>query len=60
MATCPLGAIQFGPIDELRKRYGSQADVKGLPDSSITHPNLVIHPHQGAGRHTMASQGEKK
>ncbi len=59
VATCPLGAIQFGPIDELRERFGSQADVKGLPDSSITHPNLVIHPHQGAGRHTVI-QGAKK
>lgn len=48
VATCPLGAIEFGPIDELRQRHGSLADIKGLPDSSITHPNLVITPHTGA------------
>ncbi|MDR2226427.1 MAG: 4Fe-4S ferredoxin, partial [Providencia sp.] len=54
------GAIQFGPIDELRKRYGELADVRGLPDSSITHPNLVIHPHQGSGRQSQDTQGEAK
>ena len=48
VASCPLGAIKFGPIDQLRAEYGSVCDVKGLPDSSITHPNLVIKPHQGA------------
>lgn len=60
VATCPLGAIQFGPIDELRKRYGELADVRGLPDSAITHPNLVIHPHQGSGRQSQDTQGEAK
>jgi anaerobic dimethyl sulfoxide reductase subunit B (iron-sulfur subunit) len=48
VATCPLGAIQFGPIEELRKKYGDLCDVKGLPDSAITQPNLVIKAHQGA------------
>lgn len=48
VATCPLEAIKFGPIDELRAKYGVVSDVKGLPDSSITKPNLVIKAHQGA------------
>ncbi|MFS7223498.1 DMSO/selenate family reductase complex B subunit [Rahnella inusitata] len=48
VATCPLGAIKFGPIDELRAKYGSLCDLQGLPDSALTHPNLVIKPHQGA------------
>ena len=48
VATCPLGAIKFGPIDELRAKYGSVDSVKGLPEASITHPSLVIKPHQGA------------
>lgn len=41
VATCPLGAIKFGPIDELRALYGTVCDVQGLPDSSITQPNLA-------------------
>ena len=48
VATCPLEAIKYGDIEELRKKYGSLADVKGLPDSSLTRPNLVVKPHRGA------------
>jgi len=48
VATCPLGAIKFGPIDELRATWGNVNSVKGLPDASITQPNLVIKAHQGA------------
>ncbi|HFD4035680.1 TPA: DMSO/selenate family reductase complex B subunit [Vibrio parahaemolyticus] len=40
--SCPLRAIEFGPIDELRAKYGSNADVAPLPDSRITSPNLVV------------------
>lgn len=47
VTTCPLEAIKFGPIDELRAKYGSVCDVNGLPDSSITKPNLVVKAHQG-------------
>ncbi|WP_159565668.1 DMSO/selenate family reductase complex B subunit [Budvicia diplopodorum] len=48
VATCPLGAIKYGPIDELRAKYGTLSDVQGLPDSAITHPNLVVKAHSGA------------
>lgn len=48
VATCPLEAIQYGEIEDLRAKYGNVADVAGLPDSSITQPNLVIRPHYGA------------
>ncbi|GAM76155.1 anaerobic dimethyl sulfoxide reductase chain B [Vibrio ishigakensis] len=34
--SCPLRAIEFGPINELRAKYGSNADVAPLPDSRIT------------------------
>ncbi len=45
---CPLNAIQFGPIRELRKMYGTLAEVKGMPSSTLTYPNLVIKPNKGA------------
>lgn len=48
VAACPLNAIKYGPIEELRAKYGTVADARGLPSSSITKPNLVIRPHQGA------------
>ncbi|OCA81502.1 dimethylsulfoxide reductase, chain B [Bacillus sp. FJAT-27225] len=46
VAACPYGNIEIGPIDELRKKYGNIAVVEGLPDPSITKPNLVITPHK--------------
>ncbi len=38
VATCPLGAIQFGPIDELRQRYGELADVRGCQTHRLPIP----------------------
>ena len=46
--TCPLNAIKFGKIKDLRAKYGHLSQVQGLPDFTITHPNLVIKPHTGA------------
>ncbi|MEM8062754.1 dimethylsulfoxide reductase subunit B [Morganella morganii] len=60
VSTCPLGAIQFGPIEELRAKYGSLDYVTGLPDPSITHPNLVTNPHQGANFDDMNSERKEK
>ena len=48
VGACPLGVLDYGPIEELREKYGTLRDCKGLPDSSITQPNLVIKPHHGS------------
>lgn len=40
--SCPMRAIEFGLISELRKKYGTNADIGGLPNSSVTRPNLVV------------------
>jgi anaerobic dimethyl sulfoxide reductase subunit B len=48
VATCPMRAIEFGPIEELRKKYGKIAEIKGMPSAKITGPNLVINPHRDA------------
>lgn len=45
---CPQRALDFGPIDELRKKYGDCAAIAPLPDFSVTKPNLVIHPTKSA------------
>jgi anaerobic dimethyl sulfoxide reductase subunit B len=46
--SCPLGAIEFGPIDDLRKKYGDIQQVKGMPSAKTTNPNIVIKPHKDA------------
>lgn len=48
VSTCPMRAIEFGPIDELRKKYGKISQIKGMPNDSITFPNIVITPHRDA------------
>lgn len=47
VAACPLRALDFGPIEELRAKYGNTAAVAPLPLAAMTRPNLVITP----GRH---------
>ncbi len=40
--SCPLRALEFGPIDELRAKYGDCADVAPLPNPSLTNPSVII------------------
>ena len=40
--SCPLRALDFGPIEELRKKHGKLAEVAPLPQASKTQPNLVL------------------
>lgn len=39
---CPRRALDFLPADELRERYGDEADLPPLPPASATAPNLAI------------------
>ncbi|WP_313277137.1 DMSO/selenate family reductase complex B subunit [Timonella senegalensis] len=48
VSACPSRALDWGPIDELRAKYGDNAAVAPLPDPSITNPHLVITPHRDA------------
>lgn len=42
--SCPLRALEFGPIDELRAKYGALAAVAPLPEAKYTIPSIVIKP----------------
>lgn len=42
--SCSLRALDFGPIDELRAKYGDCNTLDGLPDGSITRPAAVFKP----------------
>ena len=46
VASCLMRAIEYGDIEELRAKYGDNADIEGLPDSTATGPSLVINPHR--------------
>jgi anaerobic dimethyl sulfoxide reductase subunit B (iron-sulfur subunit) len=42
--SCSLRALEFGPIDELKKKYGEQAQMEEMPKNSITRPAAVWKP----------------
>lgn len=46
VSACQMRVLDFGPIEELRARYGEQPDFFPFPDSSITHPNTTFTPHK--------------
>lgn len=48
VAACPLRALDFGPIEELRSKYGQTAAIAPLPVATLTRPNLVITPGKHA------------
>jgi anaerobic dimethyl sulfoxide reductase subunit B (iron-sulfur subunit) len=43
VTSCPMRAIEFGPIEELRAKYGNVNGIKGIPNASLTKPNIVIN-----------------
>lgn len=45
---CPLRALDFGDIEQLRSDFGDVAAIVPLPDSSATRPNIVITPPAAA------------
>ncbi len=45
---CPMRAIEFGELAELRAKYGNAMDIEPLPASWMTNPAVVIAPHRNA------------
>lgn len=45
---CIMRVLKYGPVDELRAKYGDVDEVKGMPSADITRPSLVITPHKQA------------
>ncbi|MEA0983577.1 dimethyl sulfoxide reductase subunit B, partial [Salmonella enterica subsp. enterica serovar Enteritidis] len=43
--SCPVRALDFSPIAELRKKHGRLAAVAPLPRAHFTKPNIVISPN---------------
>lgn len=52
--SCLQRSIKFGPLDELRKKYGKINAVAPLPDGKLTDPSAVIRLH---GQSDKAAKG---
>lgn len=42
--SCSMRALEFGPIAELRSKYGDLRRLDGMPKDSITRPSVVFIP----------------
>ncbi len=47
VGSCPVRALHFGDIKDLRKEYGDVDTMEGIP-KPVTEPSLVIVPHKDA------------
>lgn len=45
VASCPVRALHYGDIEDLRKKYGYLDTIAGMPKPE-TRPSLVIVPHK--------------
>ena len=47
---CPMRALEFGDIDELKKAHGDDlvSEIPILASASITTPNVLIKPRKAA------------
>ncbi|MEG0991493.1 MAG: DMSO/selenate family reductase complex B subunit [Gordonibacter sp.] len=60
---CPLRALDFGDIEELRAAHGNTAGIAPMPSPDETHPNIVIKECAAAkapGDKTGAIANEKE
>lgn len=44
VAACPLRALDAGPIDELKKKYGDIREAEGFSFSDSVAPNILFKP----------------
>ena len=51
VGSCPLRALEFGPIEELREKYGDCAQVPPMA-APATRPNIVIGTCQAVDSET--------
>jgi len=42
--SCSMRALEFGPLDELEKKYGNLKRLEDMPKESITGPTVVFKP----------------
>ena len=43
--SCPMRALDFGPLEDLIKKYGNVRVLEDLPKDTITRPAIVFKPH---------------
>ena len=42
--SCSMRALEFGPLDDLREKYGNLRHLEDMPKDTITSPAVVFKP----------------
>lgn len=50
VAACPMRALDWGDLEELRSRTGGSEDALGFPDSGAIRPALLVRCSRGGSR----------
>lgn len=45
VGSCPMRALDFGPLEDLIRKYGEVRVLEDLPSETITRPAVVFKPH---------------
>jgi anaerobic dimethyl sulfoxide reductase subunit B len=45
--SCSMRALEFGPIHELKKKYGEIRELEEMPPPRVTEPSVVFKPPEG-------------
>jgi anaerobic dimethyl sulfoxide reductase subunit B (iron-sulfur subunit) len=48
--SCPMRALDFGPYEQMKAKYGTINRTFPLPDPVLTNPSVVIKPHKDADK----------
>jgi anaerobic dimethyl sulfoxide reductase subunit B (iron-sulfur subunit) len=52
-----MRALDYGPLNELRNRYGDCQSVHPMPDPESTRPAIIIRPHRDTARAETSHAG---
>ena len=44
VASCPQRALDFGKLSDLQAKYGSNAQLEGMPDPNTVNPSVIFNP----------------
>jgi anaerobic dimethyl sulfoxide reductase subunit B (iron-sulfur subunit) len=57
--SCPMRAFDFGPLEDLQKKYGTVRQLEDMPDPTISNPAVVFKPHEAAKKQIVPYDANK-
>ena len=53
VAACPQRALDFGPIEEMKERYGDCRALEDMPAADIAEPAIIFKPRTTKQKHVV-------